>query len=501
MRRTGARMRGLRTAALLALSLSLTGAFAPAAQAMDNPRQGEWYLDALHLPDVWQTANGSGVTVAVIDSGVESDHPDLVGQVLPGKDFSGLSGGVNSDSVGHGTKMASIIAGSGKGFNGNGVMGLAPGSRVLPIKVNATDDAGTTISAPAFLKQIDQAITYAVDQGAKVINLSLAVRSDDISPADAADLQTAVNYAVSHGRLVVAGAGNSGQQGNPIIYPANAAGAAAIAAFNQQGGATNESEHGKYIALAAPGVSTIDACPGGTTYCNTHGTSDAAAMVSAMGAILFSQHPDWTGNQVLRVLMNTANKPNDGSTHSDYLGFGNASISKAVKYTGDPGPADVNPLVQAGVSVTPPPTAWLPGTAPTASPSATASAQPSAPASGVAPVGNSPTPAGSSTKSAATSSSSGSSNLPLIIGGAVVAALVVGGAIFFAARRKRSATLLDDTQPPSPPMPTQQSPYGKGTPPPPPDYAPGTSLPPAQSPSPYQTPPPPAANPYRDSQS
>lgn len=493
-------MRGLSTAALLALSLSLTGAFAPAAQALDNPRQGEWYLDVLHLPDVWQTANGSGVTVAVIDTGVKADHPDLVGQLLPGKDLSGLPGGVDVDPVGHGTGMASIIAGSGKGFNGNGVMGLAPGARILPIKINANSDATADIGRPASLKQIAQGITFAVDQGAKVISISQAIRSDDIAPSDVANLQSAVNYAISHGRLVVAGAGNSGQQGNPIMYPADSAGVAAIAAVDHQGASTAESEQGKYVALADPGVDVINACTGPTGYCNTHGTSDSTAMVSGMAAILFSQHPDWTGNQVLRVLINTANKPSDGSTHSDNVGFGSASVSKAIKYTGDPGPADVNPLVQAGISVTPPPSAFLPGTASSGSPSAAASAQPSGPASDAAPVGNSPAPTTSSAKSAASSSSSGSSNLPLIIGGAVVIVLIVGGVIFMA-RRKHSAVPLDDTQPPSYPMPTQQSLSGQGTPPPPPGYTPGTPPPPAQSPSPYQTPPPPAANPYRDPQS
>jgi hypothetical protein len=216
-----------------------------------------------------------------------------------------------------------------------------------------------------------------------------------------------------------------------------------------------------------------------------------------MAAILFSQHPDWNGNQVLRTLINTANKPNDGSAHNDYVGFGSASVSKAIKYTGDPGPADVNPLIQAGVSVTPPPSDFLPGTASSASPS-TASAQPSAPASGAAPVGNSPAPGGAPTKSTVSSSSSGS-NLPLIVGGAVLAVLIVGGVIFFKGRRKRSAVAPDDAQSPSYPVPAQQQPYGPGTPPP--GYAPGTPPPPAQSPSPYQTPPPPAANPYRDPQS
>ncbi|GAA1985394.1 S8 family serine peptidase [Kitasatospora viridis] len=483
MRRTGAWMRGLSTAALLSVSLSLAGVFAPAAQAYDNPRQGEWYLDVLHMSDVWQVANGSGVTVAVIDTGVKADHPDLVGQLLPGKDFSGLPGGADTDPDGHGTGMASIIAGSGKGFNGNGVIGLAPGARILPIKIDAERDPSKVLPAPVFMKQIDQAITYAADQGAKVINISQAVRSVDVAPSDVADLQNAVNYAIGHGSVIVAGAGNSGQQGNPVMYPADSAGVAAIAAHDQNGASTAESENGSYIALAAPGVNTVEACLAASGYCQGTGTSDSSAMISAAAAILFSEHPSWTGNQVLRVLISTANKAKSGANHTDYLGFGNISIRTAVRYTGDPGPADVNPLVQAGISVMPPASAFLPGTASSTAPSAGASVQPSAPASGAPAPSSSAAPAPA--KSA--SSSSGSSSLPFIVGIVVAAVLVVGGAAFFLARRKRTAASFEA----GPGAGGQEPPYGYPMPPQQGQY--GTPAPP-----PYQAPPPPGGNPYRE---
>ncbi|MGC0312488.1 S8 family serine peptidase [Kitasatospora acidiphila] len=445
MRRTVARTRGLGTTALLALSLSLGGVFAPAAQALDNPRQGEWYLDALHLPQTWQTANGSGVTVALIDSGVKADHPDLVGQVLPGKDFSGLQGGVGTDATGGGTQVASIIAGSGKGFSGKGVMGLAPGAKILPIKVNYSRGSETIIPEFEYLKQVDQAITYAVDQGAKVIDVSFGVEADTLTLAQANDLQNAVNYALNHGRLVVTGAGDNGQTSNGIMYPADAVGVAAITAIDHNGASTQESEHGKYVALSAPGVDVVGACTGTTGYCTNHGTATSAAMVSAMGAILFSQHPDWTGNQVLRVLMDTANKPNDGSVHNDGVGFGSASISKAVKYTGDPGPAADSPV--ASISVTLPPSTFV------ADPNATPS--PAAPSP-------TPTPSPSADRSLApitprkplASSSSNSDALAVLIAGAVADALFIAVLVGLLIRRNRR------NRPATPPSPYPASPAG-----------------------------------------
>ncbi|WP_181442281.1 type VII secretion-associated serine protease mycosin [Streptomyces tateyamensis] len=417
------------TALATALALTTGSVFAVGAQAADNPRQGEWYLDALHLPEIWQTSTGNGITVAIIDTGVKADHPDLVGQLLPGKDFSGLSGGPEVDPDGHGTGMASIIAGSGKGFDGNGVKGLAPGARILPIKIDSSRDPSKMLPPPAFLKQVDQAITYAVDQGAQVINISQAVRSVDISPADVADLQTAVNYAISKGRLVVAGAGNSGQEGNPVMYPADVPGVAAVAAHDHNGSATSESEHGKYVALAAPGVDTVEACIGSSGYCQAHGTSDSTAMVSASAALVWSLHPSWTGNQVLKVLIDTANKPNDGGQHSDYIGFGNISPRTAVQYTGDPGPADVNPLVAAGISVTPPASEFLPGTASSASVAATPTPAPATTHPGT---GALPGPA-----QAGAGPASGSGALPLVLGGALAALLVLALVIVLVVRRNR----------------------------------------------------------------
>lgn len=474
MRRSGTGVR--RVAALLALTTCLAGGLASAAQGADTPRGDEWHLDALHMPEVWQTSTGAGVTVAVIDSGFKSDLPDLAGQILSGKDLSGLPGGVNVDPVGHGTAMASMIAASGKSFNGMGATGMAPGAKVLPIKINTGTDPKTALGPAAALKQIDDGIDYAVDQGAKVISISQGIEASALTPSDIAALQKSVDHAIGKGDLVIAAAGNSAQQGNPVTYPSAAAGVAAIAAFDQSGTNTAESEFGPQIALAAPGIDIYSACTDPTGYCKGHGTSDATALTAGAAAILWQVHPSWTGNQILRVMINSANKPTDGSSHSPYIGFGNISPRNSIRYTGDPGPADVNPLIAAGIDVKPSAPASAPGAA-----SSGAAANPSAPVAG-----SKSAPASTTTAVAKSSSSS----LPLIIGGVVVV-LVVAGVVVFLVRRKRST-------PPPPPPPrtaTRRTSSPRATAPPPPAFGPGSGQPvyPPQPPpgNPYQQAPPP----------
>ncbi|MFI8460376.1 S8 family serine peptidase, partial [Kitasatospora sp. NPDC085464] len=117
----------------------------------------------MHAAEMWKVSQGQGITVAVIDDGFKLDHPDLVGQFLPGKDFSGGPGGVGSYADGHGTQMVGLIAGTGKANGGKGAYGLAPGVKILPLKIN-NGSAGALVSTD-FLDQIGQAVTYAVDQG------------------------------------------------------------------------------------------------------------------------------------------------------------------------------------------------------------------------------------------------------------------------------------------------------------------------------------------------
>ncbi|MFJ7202798.1 type VII secretion-associated serine protease mycosin [Streptomyces sp. NPDC098789] len=281
--------------------------------------------------EMWKVSTGKGVTVAVVDSGVDR-VPELEGQVLTGKDFATTyQGDERTDYDAHGTGIAAMIAGSGKGpGGGDGAFGLAPGAKVLPIRVPHEDDSASPLWTAA--------IRYAADSDAKIINISMATSKED--PAR----NEAVKYALSKGKLIFAGVGNTGVGANPVMFPAATPGVVGVSAIDQQASATKESQHGTQVDLSAPGVDIVSACSGKTGLCNTHGTSDATALTSASAALIWSAHPDWTNNQVLRVLLNTSGKPRDGVERNDYIGYGVVRPRVALSTPEDPGPADVYPL-------------------------------------------------------------------------------------------------------------------------------------------------------------
>ncbi|MEU5130120.1 type VII secretion-associated serine protease mycosin [Streptomyces mobaraensis] len=318
-----------------ATALFLVGSGAGPARA-ETVRSLQWYLDGMRAEEMWRVSTGTGVTVAVIDTGVDDTLPDLRGQVLPGKDFLPSGGGAHKDTKGHGTAMSVLIAGTGKGPDGTGTMGLAPGAKILPLRVMSTTD-GWSYENVAIVK----AIRYAADSPARVINLSLG------SPAKSREMDEAIQYAVSKGKLLFAGAGNSARKGNPVEYPAASPGVVAVAAVDKNVRVTDESSRGPHVALAAPGDDMVHSCLGGTGVCRSHGTSDASALASASAALLWSVHPDWTANQVLRVLINTAGGAKSGAKRTNLIGYGVVRPRVALKESGDPGPADVNPLTGA----------------------------------------------------------------------------------------------------------------------------------------------------------
>lgn len=313
--------------------LAFTAAIGP-AQA-ESIRSQQWYLDAMQAADMWRASTGTGVTVAVIDSGVDAELQDLRGQVLPGKDFSGIAGGAHSDYGGHGTVMAVLIAGTGKSDGGAGAIGVSPGAKILPLRI-INDKAPATRTLPG--AAMSSAIRFAADSEAKIINISQADVGESEQEAKA------VEYALSKGKLIFAAAGNWGRKGNPVAYPAAYPGVVGVAAVDQDIKATAESERGPQVDLAAPGDNMITTCKGGTGVCRGHGTSAATAIASASAALLWSVHPDWTANQITRVLINTAGGPENGDKRSDSIGYGVVRPRIALKNPGDPGPADVNPL-------------------------------------------------------------------------------------------------------------------------------------------------------------
>ncbi|MFC8717826.1 type VII secretion-associated serine protease mycosin, partial [Kitasatospora sp. NPDC057198] len=344
MRRLGRAGRGRRLAAAAAVGAVLWGWSAGPAAAVSSIRAQEWHLDAMHAEEMWKVSTGQGIIVAVVDSGVQGDAPDLAGQLLPGADFSGLPGGPQSDPVGHGTHMASDIAGTGKNLNGQGAYGLAPGVKILPVK-NSINNMDPTATTDQYVDQLSRGIVYAADNGAKIINVSQGI--DTISPAQINKFQEAVNHAIARGALIVSAVGNEGKKGNPLIFPAVLPGVVTVSGTDRDGKFWEESQHSQQVLLAAPAVEIYGACTGPSGYCKGDGTSDSAALVSASAALVWSAHPDWTANQVLRVLINTASDPQH---RSEYLGYGVVRPRIALTDPGDPGPADVNPLPTVAVS-------------------------------------------------------------------------------------------------------------------------------------------------------
>ncbi|SCF97023.1 type VII secretion-associated serine protease mycosin [Streptomyces sp. Ncost-T10-10d] len=341
-----------RTATSVALSLLLMGAAAMPASA-DTARSMQWHLDVMKAEEMWKTSTGKGVVVAVLDSGVDPSNPDLGGQVLKGKDLEpDAAGDEHTDYDGHGTSMAGLIAGTGRSNGGRGAFGLAPGAKILPVRMPESGVGANQAEGDAeFNRVAPVAIRYAVDRGAKVINISLGAHAGSQALTDA------VKYALDNGSLIFAAAGNSGKGSNMLEYPVGTPGVVGVGAIDQDGKKTDESQYGPQIDFTAPGIDMVHPCTGGTQLCKTSGTSDATAIASASAALIWSKHPDWTNNQVLRVMLNTAGGPTSGAKRNDYVGYGSVRPRIALKTPGDPGPADAYPLPDLAAAESPSPSA------------------------------------------------------------------------------------------------------------------------------------------------
>ena len=249
---------------------------ASANRAGTDPLRGEqWALDAIHVharrhpggPD------GAGAIVAVIDSGVDATHPELAGRVIAGPDL--VDGDDDpSDPTGHGTHVAGLIA---AGYaNGVGGAGVAPGARILAVRVLDRHNRGTAAN-------VASGIDAAVQGGAHVINLSLNLRPDD---GDAlAAVRTAMERAADAGILVVVGAGNNGQEACEEPVPLLRHHALCVGALGYDLRLSSFSSHGRGLGLVAPGDGLVSSWPAGG-YRSMSGTSQAAALASGVGAVL-----------------------------------------------------------------------------------------------------------------------------------------------------------------------------------------------------------------------
>jgi subtilisin family serine protease len=267
----------------------------------------EGQLAPLGVQQAWGTTNGSGVTIAVVDSGVQLDHPDLAPNIgSRGSNLRARNGSDGSDDQGHGTEVAGAAA--ARGGNGVGLAGVAWAASIVPVKVTDATGVGTATD-------IADGIRYALANGAKIINISMA--GDDPSQA----LKDAVDQAQAQNVLLVVAAGN--QARNIDVQPAYPASlpednVIAVGATNSSGVLAPEfSNRGPLsVDIAAPGVDVLTSCTlgkssactpiGGAGYSQVSGTSIAAPLVAGMAALLYSVHPDWTPTQVRTALMTAA---------------------------------------------------------------------------------------------------------------------------------------------------------------------------------------------------
>lgn len=304
--------------AALAASLALLPA---TAHADDGIRAQQWALDAMHTSEAWQTTKGKGITVAVLDTGIDGDHPDLAGSVLEGKDMVGF-GAKKGDRpwARHGTAMAGIIAGHGHGAGrADGVVGIAPEAKILPLRVILEDgDPDRSKARNTRGNALADGIRWATDHGADVINLSLGDDSKSAHPEPAED--AAVQYALKKGIVVVASAGNGGERGDHISYPAAYPGVIAATAVDEDGDRASFSTRRWYATVSAPGKDIVIADPD-REYYEGWGTSAASAFVSGAVALIRAAHPGLTPPQIKKLLQDTARDVPTGG-RDDSRGFG-----------------------------------------------------------------------------------------------------------------------------------------------------------------------------------
>jgi type VII secretion-associated serine protease mycosin len=268
------------------------------------------YLSTVRLPQAWdQITDASSQLVAVVDTGVDTSHPDLVGHTLPGYNVVN-PGTPPTDEQGHGTFVAGVVAANTN--NGVGVAGTAWNGMVLPVKVFTGDVAFDSDTAVG--------IRYAANHGAKVINLSLG------GPGDSPILHDAITYAASRNVVVVAASGNTGD--NVPQFPAAYPEVLAVGATDEAGALTDFSSYGDWLDLAAPGFNIVSTFPGGS-YAIGAGTSFAAPIVSGIAALVRARFPNLTAAQVGDRLRNSARDAGPRGI-DPYYGWGVVDAAYAV---------------------------------------------------------------------------------------------------------------------------------------------------------------------------
>lgn len=385
-RSTAGRPRTLLLALAMGLSLVLAAGgnlvFAPTARA-DTIRDAQYWLDSLGITEAQRSSKGKGVKVAVIDTGIDTSHPDLKGVVTGGTDVSGAGQALGDKPIGaaseHGTLVATLLA--GRGNNGqeidrikaeneklknawekakkqaeeddedipeepeyetvprpaagpNGVLGVAPEAEILSVSLwmGGQNPAGIPVE-----EQIPQAVRWAVDNGAKVINMSLG----STSPAWPESWDKAFKYAEDNDVVIVAAAGNRSGGMSQVGAPATIPGVLTVAGVDESGQASKDSStEGISIGVAAPAEPLVGGMPGGD-YARWSGTSGAAPLVSGVVAMIRSKYPQMKAPQVINRILQTARDA--GSPGVDNL-YGYGILDAEAALNAEVPLAETNPL-------------------------------------------------------------------------------------------------------------------------------------------------------------
>ncbi len=300
-----------------------------------------WVLSELNLPAAWSVSEGKGVVVAIIDSGVNPTVSDLVGSVRTGPDFTGVSTPPSDPNWGvHGTWMASLIAGHGHDGGTSGIIGSAPESKVLSIRVitDGTDPNNAKYvaeSASRGQQELAEAITYAVDHGAGVISMSLGYS------LQSRPVRAALQDAYDHNVVVVASAGNSGDAAGaagtgqaPYSFPADYPGVLAVGAVDSSRQVSSFSSENLSVQVSAPGAK-VPAQGRDGQYWFVSGTSPACALTAGVVALIKAKYPALTDSQVISAITTTtrrSTRPRGG--WDEQIGFGVVDAAAALTAAG-----------------------------------------------------------------------------------------------------------------------------------------------------------------------
>jgi subtilisin family serine protease len=315
------------------------------SSAGDPVRAQEWWLASLNVTQAWRTTRGAGVTVAVLGTGVAASHPDLAGDVVTGPDYTGSGRTPGGPFWGiDGTQVASIIAGHGHGpGRQSGIVGVAPAARILSVRVNLefNDPLNSDQAVARHLPgAIADGIIYAVDHGARVIDLpldpgtfGLTGGEDPAAAGGSRAEQEAVAYALRKSVVLVGPAGDDGEGPGLVDYPAAYTGVIAVGAVSPSGRLAPFSSRRSYVTLTAPGVGLLAATPP-DDYAAVSSTSAASGIVAGVAALLLSRYPHLTVAQVTQALTKSTVTPG-GTAAADNAdgpgtGYGTVDAARAV---------------------------------------------------------------------------------------------------------------------------------------------------------------------------